>query len=336
MGSVGFLLVAALLISPLVAAMLWAQERFPIEPAQPRAAIHVDYKLAALNVLPRFLLGPLPGGCAALIVKALGGGLVVLRADGWWFFVALAIYLLATDCVAYFIHRAQHAVPALWAMHSLHHSAEALTLITGVRHFWIEQVAMTALLPVVAVLFQTPTAVIVAASVFYFFFDACVHVNIKIPFGVFGLAVNNPQFHRIHHSVRSEHQNKNFCKLLPLLDLIFGTAYVPAPDEFPPTGLGSDETASGWIDGLIWPFRRYLRWPVAGNLQPVVATARRPDPDGANLDVASKPQYSRRPVVVTRRNGPPESRTPRVRFPGRPGGTTVSGFWRRDEKSVPL
>jgi sterol desaturase/sphingolipid hydroxylase (fatty acid hydroxylase superfamily) len=270
MGSVAFPVIAALLIAPLVVAMLWAERRFPIEPTQPRAAVHVDYKLAALNMLPKFLLGPLPGGCAAVIVNAAGGGFIALRADGLWFFLALAIFLLATDCVAYFVHRAQHSVPTLWAMHSLHHSAEALTLVTGARHFWVEQLLTTAFLPVVAILFQTPTTVIAVATVFYLFFDACVHVNIRVPFGIFGLVLNNPQYHRIHHSVRSEHLNRNFCKLLPLLDLIFGTAYLPAPDEYPPTGLGADEGASGWLDGLIWPFRHYIRWQMPGGPQPVV------------------------------------------------------------------
>jgi sterol desaturase/sphingolipid hydroxylase (fatty acid hydroxylase superfamily) len=270
MGSVIFPIIGAVIIMPLVAAMLWAEKRFPIESGLPRDAIHVDYKLAALNVVPRLLLGPLPGGCAALIVNAFGGGLIVLRSDGWWFFLALTVYLLATDCLAYFVHRAQHAVPALWAMHSLHHSAEALTLITGARHFWVEQVLMTAFLPVVAIVFKTPAAVIAVAAVFYLFFDACVHVNIKFPFGVFGLLVNNPQYHRIHHSLRSEHCDKNFCKLLPLFDLIFGTAHLPARGEFPPTGLGAGETAAGWFDGLIWPVRRYLRWQVAGTPHPVV------------------------------------------------------------------
>jgi sterol desaturase/sphingolipid hydroxylase (fatty acid hydroxylase superfamily) len=271
MWSLVFLFLAALLVAPLVAAMLWGERRFPIEPAQPRTAVRVDYKLAALNVLPKILLGPLLGGCAAMLVNASGGGLFVLRADGWWFFVAFGVYVLATDVVAYFLHRAQHAVPALWAMHSLHHSAEAVTLITGARHYWIEQVVLTAFLPVVAVLFRTPASVIAAASVFYFFFDACVHVNIRIPFGVFGLVVNNPQYHRIHHSTRPEHQNKNFCKLLPLLDLMFGTAHFPARDEFPSTGLDTGETASGWVDGLIWPFRRYLRWNAGYNRQRAAA-----------------------------------------------------------------
>lgn len=250
---------AAALVMPVVGMLLWAEKTFPIEPLQPRAAVRLDFKLAALSVVPKLALGPLLGACAALIVNAAGGGLITLRADGWWFALALAAYILAVDVVAYCIHRAQHCVPALWAMHSLHHSAEALTLITGARHFWIEQLLLTAFFPVVAVLFRTPNEVALVASVFYFAFDACVHVNIRIPFGIFGLVVNNPQFHRIHHSPRPEHRDKNFCKLLPLLDLVFGTAWRPGPDEFPATGLESGKKPSGWLDGLVWPLRQYLR-----------------------------------------------------------------------------
>jgi sterol desaturase/sphingolipid hydroxylase (fatty acid hydroxylase superfamily) len=246
-----------LLVMPLIAAMLWAEKRFPVQFVSPNA-VRVDFKLAALNVIPKLAIGPVLGGCAAMIVNAAGGGLIDLRADGWWFAVAVAVYVLATDAFAYFVHRAQHAVPTLWEMHSLHHSAEALTLVTGARHFWVEQMVLTAFFPVVAVVFRTPASVIFVASVFYFFFDACVHINVRMPFGRLGLIVNNPQYHRIHHSLQSEHQNKNFCKLLPVLDMIFGTAWVPARDEFPATGLRSGETASGWFDGLVWPFRRYL------------------------------------------------------------------------------
>src|SRR5205814_1401680 len=145
------------------AGLLWAEKGFPIEPAQPRAAVRTDFKLAALNVLPKLALGPLLGASAALIVNAAGGGLITLRADGWWFVVALGVFILATDIVAYCVHRAQHRVPALWAMHSLHHSAEALTLVTGARHFWVEQLLLTAFFPVVAVLFRTPDEIALTA-----------------------------------------------------------------------------------------------------------------------------------------------------------------------------
>jgi sterol desaturase/sphingolipid hydroxylase (fatty acid hydroxylase superfamily) len=252
-------LAPVILVMPAVALLLWAQKAFPIEPAQPPVAIRLDCELVALNVLPKLVFGPLLGASAALIVNAAGGGLIPLRADGWWFVVALGVYVLATDIIAYFVHRTQHRVPALWAMHSLHHSAEALTLITGARHFWIEQLLLSAFFPVVAVLFRTPDSVILVASVFYFAFDACVHVNIRIPFGAFCFVVNNPQFHRIHHSIRPEHTDKNFCKLLPLLDIVFGTAYRPAPDDFPATGLIDGMKPAGWRDGLVWPLR-YLRY----------------------------------------------------------------------------
>jgi sterol desaturase/sphingolipid hydroxylase (fatty acid hydroxylase superfamily) len=255
-------LVPVVIVMPAVALLLWAQKAFPIEPTQSPAAIRVDFELAALNVLPKLVFGPLLGSSTAMIVNALGGGLVPLRADGWWFLMALGVFVLATDIVAYFVHRAQHRVPLLWAMHSLHHSAEALTLVTGARHFWIEQLLLTTFFPVVAVLFRAPDTVILVASLFYFVFDACVHVNIKIPFGPFCFIVNNPQLHRIHHSIRPEHRDKNFCKLLPLLDIIFGTAWHPAPDDFPETGIVDGPKPSGWLDGVAWPLR-YLQYVAA-------------------------------------------------------------------------
>jgi sterol desaturase/sphingolipid hydroxylase (fatty acid hydroxylase superfamily) len=38
-----------------------------------------------------------------------------------------------------------HKFPMLWAMHSLHHSGETLTIITGARHFWLEDVIGSAI-----------------------------------------------------------------------------------------------------------------------------------------------------------------------------------------------
>ncbi|HEV2334085.1 MAG TPA: sterol desaturase family protein [Stellaceae bacterium] len=247
---------AALLIGGLVALLLRAEQGFPIERGHPRGALLLDYKLVSLNVFPNLLLSPLTGACAALLVRAAGGGLIPLRADGWWFALSLVLFILANDVFAYWVHRAQHRIPALWAMHSLHHSAEAVTLVTGARHFWLEQMTLAAFFPVVAILFKTPPAVITAASFLYFAFDNCAHLNVRIPLGKLAIIVNNPQFHRIHHSIESEHNNKNFCKMLPIVDFVFGTLWVPGKDEFPPTGLVSGEKPQGFIDGALWPARR--------------------------------------------------------------------------------
>lgn len=248
---------AALLIAMFVAALMQAEKAFPVEPTQSRAEIFLDYKMVALNIVPNLLLAPILSGCGAMLVNAAGGGLIELRADSWSSFaISLVVFILAIDLFAYAVHRAQHKIPILWAMHSLHHSAEALTLVTGARHYWLEQMVLTAFFPVTAIVFKTSPEVVTTASFLYFLFEGCVHLNIRLPLGWFALCVNNPQYHRIHHSVRPEHRDLNFCKLLPIVDVVFGTAWWPATDEFPATGLTPREKPRGWLDGIIWPLRR--------------------------------------------------------------------------------
>jgi sterol desaturase/sphingolipid hydroxylase (fatty acid hydroxylase superfamily) len=56
-----------------------------------------------------------------------------------------------------------------------------------------------------------------------------------------------PQIHRIHHSVLPQHRDKNYAVWFPLWDVLFGTYYHPARDEFPPTGVkGETEIKSLW------------------------------------------------------------------------------------------
>ena len=224
----------------------------------PAAEFSIDVKLSCLAVILNWLLSPLTGACAAMIVSLAGGGWIELRADGWWFPVSLVTIILTLDFVSYWVHRAQHAVPALWAMHSLHHSAEALTIVTGARHYWLEAAIQAALLPVLAVLFKIPTVFFMILPLFYFLPDACAHLNVRLSLGRFALWFNNPQYHRIHHSALPEHRDKNFCKMLPLFDLMFGTVWRPGPNEFPATGLVPSEKPRGLWDGFIWPLRGWV------------------------------------------------------------------------------
>jgi sterol desaturase/sphingolipid hydroxylase (fatty acid hydroxylase superfamily) len=94
--------------------------------------------------------------------------------------------------------------------------------------------------------------------IFFLLGDGLVHLNMRVSLGRFGLCLNNPQYHRIHHSVEPQHRDKNFCKMFPLFDVIFGTAWKPGKDEFPKTGLTPRETATGFLDGIIWPVRHRL------------------------------------------------------------------------------
>ncbi|HVH75905.1 MAG TPA: sterol desaturase family protein [Stellaceae bacterium] len=255
------LLILAGTYSALLALVLLARavERVrPVERDQSRAHLLLDWKLAAVNIGLNSLFAPAAKASGAFIVNWAGGGWIALRADGWWFLPSFALVLLANDLFAYLWHRAQHKLPALWAMHSLHHSAEALNIITGARHFWLETVITTAFLPVLAILFKIPHAIVVAVVASALLPDGASHLNLRLPLGRFALLVNNPQYHRIHHSLEPQHQNKNFCKVLPLFDVIFGTAWRPGRDEFPAPGLLPHDVPAGFLDGIRWPLRRWF------------------------------------------------------------------------------
>jgi sterol desaturase/sphingolipid hydroxylase (fatty acid hydroxylase superfamily) len=247
---------AVIVISLLVAKQF--EKRSPIERDQSTADVIVDWKLSGLNFATKQLLVPATNACAMMVVNAAGGGWINLRSDGWWFLLSFIVLIIAIDFWTYIVHRAQHKFPVLWAMHSLHHSAEALSMVTGARHFWLEIPLATAIFPVVAIVFKASPDIVMPVTFFYFLAgEGMAHLNLRVSLGRFALCIQNPQYHRIHHSAEPQHQNKNFCKLLPLFDVIFGTAWKPGEDEFPMTGLAG-EKATGFLDGIIWPIRHRL------------------------------------------------------------------------------
>ncbi len=124
----GFLLLIATLF----------EKRNPVAPAPMRAVI-IDWKIALLRNVGNQLSSPVTAGIM-FVSAMMGGGLIHLRSDGWWFPVSIVVIMLSIDFVSYWIHRTQHAWPMLWAMHSLHHSAVSLTVMTGARHFWLEDI----------------------------------------------------------------------------------------------------------------------------------------------------------------------------------------------------
>jgi sterol desaturase/sphingolipid hydroxylase (fatty acid hydroxylase superfamily) len=248
--------------TPIIAVIVWAlwflQRKFPAEPEQSTAAIIVDWKLVGIRMGLKPLIGPLTSASGIMIINATGGGWIHLGSDGWWFLLSVVVVILAIDFYSYLLHRAQHKFPVLWAMHSLHHSAEALSIITGARHFWLEDALNTAIFPVIGIIFNIPLEVLTTVTLIYLVPDGLLsHLNVRMSLGRFALCIQNPQYHRIHHSLEPRHFDKNFCKMLPLFDVIFGTAWKPGKDEFPMTGLAG-EKATGFLHGIIWPVRHKL------------------------------------------------------------------------------
>jgi sterol desaturase/sphingolipid hydroxylase (fatty acid hydroxylase superfamily) len=247
---------AVLLFVGIVCAARILERKWPIA-VTPVSEVVEDWKLGSVNFALTTLLAPLTTISGGIILSTLGHGWIHLPMQGYWYFLSIIILVLISDLYTYTFHRLQHAIPFLWAMHSFHHSANALTFATGVRHLWMERVMASAVLPIMPLLFDISPNTVLILTVIHFFPDSCAHLNVRFPMGRMITVLNSPQWHRIHHSVMPEHWDRNFASLLPLWDILFGTAWIPKPDEYPATGFDPPVHVSV-IEGVIWPFRHLL------------------------------------------------------------------------------
>ncbi|WGS29789.1 sterol desaturase family protein [Bradyrhizobium sp. ISRA464] len=238
------------------------EKKWPIADI-PRSEFRDDWLAVIVSIGLENMFAPVAAICAGTIMGYTGFGWIQLPTEGYWWCASLAFVVVALDLYKYAFHRLQHAIPFLWAMHSFHHSANAVTFITGGRHYWLERVLADAFLPILAILLRVPADMAIAAGVIFFVPDTCAHLNVRMPLGRFVTWINNPQWHRIHHSVLMEHRDKNFASFFPLWDILFGTAWVPRPDEYPATGLVPAERVD-IINSVIWPIR-HLRHREAKN-----------------------------------------------------------------------
>jgi sterol desaturase/sphingolipid hydroxylase (fatty acid hydroxylase superfamily) len=203
---------------------------------------------------------------AVAITNVLGGGFVRLPSSGWGLVPAVALYALTMDFGEYVFHRAQHRFPVLWAMHSLHHSDLSVNVSTTPRHFWAEQAIKSATIYIiVGLLFRANDRILVIYGALTFW-NFVSHMNLRLGFGPAWFIVNSPQFHRVHHSCRREHYDRNFAALFTIFDALFRTAHVPAPEEYPSTGLEDEDTPRSLTEAVLWPMRGWLRrehahWP---------------------------------------------------------------------------
>ena len=202
---------------------------------------------------------PAVSAVTVAIINALGGGVFKLPSSGWNLVWAVAIYAFVMDFGEYVFHRAQHHFPSLWAMHSFHHSDRAVNVSTTPRHFWADQAIKSATIYLaVGLLFRSNDRIALIYGLLTLW-NYVAHMNLRLGFGSAWFFLNSPQFHRVHHSCRREHYNRNFAALFTIFDAIFRTAYVPDAEEYPSTGLEDEDTPRSLIEAIAWPVRGWLR-----------------------------------------------------------------------------
>ncbi len=167
--------------------------------------------------------------------------------------VSLCLYIVAFDFFDYWIHRAQHAWRPWWALHSLHHAQQQMTCWSDNRNHLLDDALRDVLMVCLAFLIGVSPSQFVLIVVLTQLSESLQHANLKLSFGRVGERLwVSPRFHRLHHSI-THGFGHNFGVLLPLWDMLFGTAnfeerYGPTGvDDQPATDYGRGFWAQQWL-----------------------------------------------------------------------------------------
>ncbi|MCO4745295.1 MAG: TonB-dependent receptor [Proteobacteria bacterium] len=186
-----------------------------------------------------------------------------------------AVLFVAWDASRFVVHWLMHRVPALWAIHQLHHSAEVLTPLTFHR-----------LHPLESVLYQLRSAGVTAAIAGLFFwvfreqaqvfsllgvhaagfvlnavFGNLRHSHVWLRFGRVERWLISPAQHQMHHAVDPALQQSNYGTWLAIWDRMAGTLRLAGAEPVTEFGLAEAERNHGddLVSAWLGPLRDALR-----------------------------------------------------------------------------
>jgi sterol desaturase/sphingolipid hydroxylase (fatty acid hydroxylase superfamily) len=163
----------------------------------------------------------------------------------------------------YWGHRWTHELPFLWRFHAIHHSATQMSFLVNSRAHPVD--ATFTRLCGLALLYATglastvgsnpglvPLLVLFVGSIWSYF----IHANLRWRLGPFEEVVSSPAFHHWHHT-HSDHKDRNYASMLPFMDRVFGTFYLPRewPAEYGTATVVPDTLA----DQLLAPFMPHAK-----------------------------------------------------------------------------
>lgn len=174
----------------------------------------------------------------------------------WPLWVQAIGIVVLTEMIGYWMHRAFHALPWLWKFHAVHHSSVDLDWLSAARVHPGNDVVMkiATIVPVVSLGFA-PVAVAGVLPMIGFLAIA-VHARLDWDFGPLRALIVSPRFHRWHHSDEAPVRNRNFAGLLPAIDILFGTYYMPRDVRPASFGAGGTRVPDGVLRQLAFPFRQ--------------------------------------------------------------------------------
>jgi sterol desaturase/sphingolipid hydroxylase (fatty acid hydroxylase superfamily) len=138
----------------------------------------------------------------------------------------IAFYLLVSDVLLYWIHRAFHG-SALWRFHAVHHSSVDLEWISAARFHPINIIFGTTLVDVLMLVAGIKPDVFFFLIPFTTLSSVFVHANLDWTLGPLKYLLVSPVFHRWHHTLPDGSGARNFATNFAFLDLLFGTFHMP-------------------------------------------------------------------------------------------------------------
>jgi sterol desaturase/sphingolipid hydroxylase (fatty acid hydroxylase superfamily) len=205
-------------------------------------------------------IGNLSGGLGEITIGLLIGPLLIALYDFGYSHIALIhwpkgswipwiLAFVLSDLCYYWYHRAGHVVPALWAIHGVHHQSENFNVTVAMRHPWLSDTYSAVFYIPLPLLGIPPTHFFFAISVISFY-ALSVHTRTlnRPAFGVFV----TPATHIVHHARNPRYYGKNLGAMFSVWDKLFGTHTEVDPAEPPVIGGGSayethDGAKAQWI-----------------------------------------------------------------------------------------
>jgi sterol desaturase/sphingolipid hydroxylase (fatty acid hydroxylase superfamily) len=215
-----------------------------------------------IPLFARYLrIGLLVLGAALLFRITSAEGLVEFYDDGHGplaqlpLWLQAAIFLIGSDLMMYWIHRAFHR-PPLWKYHAVHHSSEDLDWISAARFHPVNIFLGSVATDVALLLAGISPNVLVFLGPFTIAHSAFVHANLNWTLGPFKCLIAGPIFHRWHHTAAERGGEKNFASTFPFIDLAFGTYYMPSHELPGRYGIADRSFPSNFGAQILYPFKQ--------------------------------------------------------------------------------
>lgn len=143
----------------------------------------------------------------------------------YWF-----VLLIAEDFLFYWLHRFDHQVRLLWAVHVTHHSSEEMNFTVGFRSSVFQPLYRFVYFIPLAYLGFRPIDIVLVYSATQIW-GIFVHTDLINKMGWLEYIFVTPSHHRVHHASNAKYLDKNMGMFLILWDKMFGTFQRELPSE---------------------------------------------------------------------------------------------------------